>query len=575
MLRFSRCLLLLGLAYGLAVTAQSTTDKSQLDVSPATASIKQPSPLAGSAPHLSDAPPDPLGEAKALARKGDFDGAIAKYQKLLQERPKSPDAYAGLTRVYLGKKDVKQAYETVTKALEVTDSWPVRVALGEVYFRQGKISDAEKEWVDVINSGHPAARAYLGLARVRWAISKNKSAKAMIDKAHALDPKDPEIEWHWSNTISRRERIRHQEDYLASLANDDPARASAQRYLDALKAREGADLTCTLVSKVTSTETPLVRMLTNPQHMRGVGLSVFVNDEKSRLLLDTGAGGILLNRGMAERTGVTKLTETHIAGVGDQGSKPGYLALARSIRIGDLEFKNCPVRVIETRTVLGEDGLIGADVFEHFLVDIDFPYEKLRLLELPKRPDEAEREISLNVGEGGGDDNPDDNSDAAPQKTAPSKRPIRSGPQDRYIAPEMKSYTPVYRFGHDLLVSTKVGDASEKLFLLDTGSLDNMISIEAARDVTKVGMDSHARVKGISGSVNNVYSANKAILQFGHLRQENQDMLAFDLTSMSEGAGTEVSGTLGFTLLRLLEVKIDYRDGLVDFNYDSKRLNHF
>ena len=40
---------------------------------------------------------------------------------------------------------------------------------------------------------------------------------------------------------------------------------------------------------------------------------------------------------------------------------------------------------------------------------------------------------------------------------------------------------------------------------------------------------------------------------------------------MSDRTGTEVSGVLGFTTLRLLDVKIDYRDGLVDFVYDPKR----
>src|SRR5207253_467862 len=45
--------------------------------------------------------------------------------------------------------------------------------------------------------------------------------------------------------------------------------------------------------------------------------------------------------------------------------------------------------------------------------------------------------------------------------------PPHSGPQDRYIAPEMKSYTQVYRFGHQVLVPTLIGDASLKLFLLD------------------------------------------------------------------------------------------------------------
>ena len=32
-------------------------------------------------------------------------------------------------------------------------------------------------------------------------------------------------------------------------------------------------------------------------------------------------------------------------------------------------------------------------------------------------------------------------------------------------------------------------------------------------------------------------------------------------------SGTEVSGILGFAMLRMLQVKIDYRDGLVDFDY--------
>jgi len=38
-------------------------------------------------------------------------------------------------------------------------------------------------------------------------------------------------------------------------------------------------------------------------------------------------------------------------------------------------------------------------------------------------------------------------------------------------------------------------------------------------------------------------------------------------------AGTEVSGTLGFGMLFLLDIKIDYRDGLVDFSYDEHRFH--
>ncbi len=523
--------------------------------------------------------PDPLGEARTLAQKADFDGAIKKYQQLLQERPKSPDAYAGLTRVYLKKKDVARADETVTKGLEVSDSWPVRVALGEVNFRQGKITEAEKEWVGVINSGHPSARAYLGLARVRWAIAMNKTAKAMIDKAHELDPHDADIQKYWVRTLPRAERINYYENYLAGPnASSEEERSGLERYLVYLKERSKQPGTfCHLVSKVTSTEVPLLRLLLNPEHLRGYGLSVALNGSKTKLMLDTGASGIMVDRNVAERAGITKLVETKVWGIGDQGKKNAYFGIAKSIQIGDLEFEDCTVEVVESRSVVGRDGLIGANVFHHFLVDMNFPREKLKLGELPKRPGESDQLLALADERDESDElrgvakgEPSEHADA-PKRTAEISS---SGPQDRYIAPEMEFYTHVYEFGHHLLVPTKIGDVPYKLFLLDTGSLNNFISPEAAREVTKVG-NSSALVKGLSGSVKKTYSADKAVLQFGRLRQENQDITAFDMTAMSDGAGTEVSGFLGFVMLKFLEIKIDYRDGLVDFTYDRTQFDHF
>jgi hypothetical protein len=63
------------------------------------------------------------------------------------------------------------------------------------------------------------------------------------------------------------------------------------------------------------------------------------------------------------------------------------------------------------------------------------------------------------------------------------------------------------------------------------------------------------------------------VLQFGNIRQENQDMMAFDTGRLSDEDGTEVSGFLGFVMLRFLDIKIDYRDALVSFTYDPKRWN--
>ena len=397
----------------------------------------------------------------------------------------------------------------------------------------------------------------------------------MINKAHELAPDDPEIQERWITTLSPSERIKYLEAALAGENNwDAERREDTASYLQYLKQRaKRKDRPCRLVSKVTATETPLVRLMTDPKHLRGYGLSVVLNGRKSSLMLDTGASGILVRRGIAEKAGISKVTATKIGGIGDKGRKNAYVGIADSVKIGDLEFQNCPIEVMESRSVVDEDGLIGADVFDDFLVDIDFPNEKLRLSELPKRPGESELTPSLKDEEDVAGDaqpaEPSDNSEAADAKvSSPSHRP---GPQDRYIAPEMQSYTRVLRFGHQLLVPTRIGDVPPKLFILDTGAFNNSISPAAAREVTKVHGDSDTTVRGISGAMDKVYSANKAVLQFGRLRQENQDMIGFDTTFISDQTGTEIAGFLGFAMLRLLDIKIDYRDALVDFSYDRNR----
>jgi len=522
-----------------------------------------------------------LGDARDLYRKGDFDGALAKYQEILKVHPRSPDAYAGEVRVYLKQKKVDLAAETAELALLQSNHARIRVARGEVWFRQGKIFEAEKEWVEVANSAHPEARAFLGLARVRNALAMYKSAKNMIDRGHELDPDDPDIQEEWVGTLSRSERIKYLQDSLARDNNwDADRRADIASYLEYLKERATQKISsCRLVSTVTTTEAPLVRLLEDPTHVRGYGLDVSLNGHRSSLLLDTGASGILVRRAIAEHAGISRITGTKVMGIGKKGRRDAYVGVADSIKIGDLEFQNCRIEVMESRSVASEDGLIGADVFEDFLVDIDFPNEKFRLSQLPRRPGEGESSLALKNESDDSDDtspspSPTDAQSANRSPTgAAASPPSSSGPQDRYIAPEMRSYTPVLRFGHDLLVPTTIGKVPSKLFLLDTGSLVNFISPAAAREMTKVHGDSDVTVEGISGRVEKVYSANKAVLQFGHLRQENQDITAFDTTPISDDIGTEVSGFLGFVMLRMLEIKIDYRDALVDFQYDAKRWN--
>ena len=44
-------------------------------------------------------------------------------------------------------------------------------------------------------------------------------------------------------------------------------------------------------------------------------------------------------------------------------------------------------------------------------------------------------------------------------------------------------------------------------------------------------------------------------------------MITFDLHGLSKDLGTEISGLIGFATLKKMTITIDYRDGLVGFDY--------
>jgi len=112
-----------------------------------------------------------------------------------------------------------------------------------------------------------------------------------------------------------------------------------------------------------------------------------------------------------------------MSGIGDKGEVPAQLAYANSVQIGDLEFHNCPLSIIE-RVPRGTDGVIGTDVFSQFLIELDFPASMLTLSRLPPRPGQTVSKASLKLG----NDDPATetgekrSSDSAPDSSGPSRR---------------------------------------------------------------------------------------------------------------------------------------------------------
>jgi tetratricopeptide (TPR) repeat protein len=493
----------------------------------------------------------PLAAAQKLMQDGKFDEALTAYNAIVPAGgAEAAAAYAGIARVQLEKNDPASAYDAAQKAVALTpDKAPAIVALGEVYFRQGKLPEAQGAFMKPLRACDLDARAFLGLYRV-YAMSLNwKHAKTNIDQAFKLDPSDPEIAYYHNQTLTIAEKISALQAQLDDgAAATDESKEAMKKRLESLQARASEPATCRLTTKFTATETAL-EPLSDLGHVRGYGLTVKINGASARLMMDTGASGISIDQNLADKAGVKKLYETTTSGIGDEHDVASYIGRVAKIQIGNLEFEDCLVDVLKEREIVGEDGLIGADVFRSFLIDISMTKHKMKLTQLPPFPDEPEQEASLS-------------SNSVETKHW----------HDRYFPPEMKGYTAIFEAGHDLLIPTSVNSSPPRQFLIDTGAFDNQLSLATAKEVTKVrtDYDNSGNIKGLSGKVKTVYRGAEAVIQFANFKQDRSDLFVIDLSKISHGAGTEVSGLLGFRMLYELDMKIDYRDGLIQFSADER-----
>jgi predicted aspartyl protease len=500
----------------------------------------------------------------------DYDRAVVLYQVQLQQKPGDTALTAGLAEVLLKQQKVTEAEDLVQKALaQNPQSAVLMVALGEAQYRAGTpwLALATAEASIKLDPCNPQAR--LLDARLLRLNSYYASAANEISTAHSLDPADPRIRSRWLDTLPMKERITELDAYLAGANGEDPETLKRLHfYLDYLKQQAiEPHKACRLVSTTDTAAIPFANLMRDATHIRAFGLDVKLNDHDARLQIDTGASGLLISRSVADHAGLKQFSRTEVGGVGSQGNKDAYTTFADDIKIGSLEFKDCAVEVLNKGNVVDSDGLIGMDVFSHFLVTLDYPMRKLLLAPLPPRPnDTSQLKPTLETRGNANEDESSGNGSAAS-----SPKPAAHGPYDRYVAPEMKEWTHVYRIGHDLLLPASLNNGPLKLFIVDTGAFSTTVSPEVAREVTKVHSQDYISVHGISGKVDKVYTADNITFKFANISQRVEDVVAFSTSTLSRNLDTEVGGFIGITALGQMTISIDYRDGLMKFAYDANR----
>jgi tetratricopeptide (TPR) repeat protein len=527
-------------------------------------SIMGPLGWGAACPVVAQTPPS---EARHAFLNRDYDQAVTLYWAQLALTPNDPEATAGLVETMLRKQkwvEAEALAERTTAA--VPNNAMILTALVEAEVRGGEPWTGWAILRSAVAADPCYPRAHLLMSRLARMRSMYATAQDEARLAHQLDPHDGEIWSEWIFTLPPADRMRELEAYLASPPGNDPDGVRhMQQLLDLMK--NSADMprkACRLATSKEITELPFVNLMADIDHIRAFGLNVKLNHAKLQLQIDTGASGIVVGRSAAQRAGLKPASQTEMSGIGSKGVQTGYTAYADTIDIGGLEFKDCMVQVIDSRTVTDEDGVIGTDVFSNFLVTLDFPMRKMGLSPLPARPDEVVTAPTLKSGEQEGDTR---NAEKDPaQKAEPH------GPYDRYIAPAMQDWTPVFREGHQLLLPVQLDQKATRLFILDTGTWMTSISPDAARLVTKIhSAKDDLKVRGISGLVRDTYFADEVTFSFAHLTQKVAQVPAWDLSNVSQDTGMEVSGFIGAKTIELMTLKIDYRDGLIHFDYAANR----
>ncbi len=468
-------------------------------------------------------------------REANFKVALPLLRKAAPSEPANAKIQAALLTALVYEDQVDESSDVFDDlATKFPNDPGVLAARGDFLFYMGDTAEAERIYKLALK-GQEDPRACLGFARVLRAASMYRSARLLTLRAHELDATDALITKAWIAYLvgDKRKQV-------------EPAFVETHPWLYEVRDRAsktGAELKNELAGRRVDepeavpqpTSLHLIQLLYGPQRVRGLGITFAIEGGKPlHLLLDTGASGILINQRAIDKVGLDHLGAMELHGIGDAGKQSGFLSIASTCQVGTLVYKTCLMHVLEgKRSVTDEDGLIGADFFSDYSVQIDFAKGLLNLEPLPQR-------------------------DPSPQG------------YDRTIPPNEKDFTPVFRFGHRLMIPTRVNGKTTGLFLIDTGAGMSTIDSTFARLSTKVYGNSWMHVKGISGDVKEVFEAGKAELQFARFRQSNLGLTSFNLSNTPQHGGPRMAGILGYPLLSLFKLTIDYRNGLVNFDYTPR-----
>ena len=383
----------------------------------------------------------------------------------------------------------------------------------DTLWSNGLFEEAETRYQQALVIAPDLARGLHGMARALAARSKLDEALSVAQRASRLTPRDLEIH-HTIGTIYERmhkyeEASTAFNNYVNLLPNKDRSEQAAWaraevKFLSSFGQRvpfemdPGADEQTYIVDFKLVNEKIVVRAKVNEGSFQD-------------FVVDTGAENTVITRGTAQRLGITPITYTLSAGVGEVGLRGLQLARINQLELGTLKLRNVPCLVKDPP-----------------------------LRDLPTREAESLSPLALGFSMV---------IDYKAQKITFGK----------HLPEEASDFDLPLRLHRLATVRGNVDGSHAADFVVDTGG--EVISISQAT-ATSLGRPEPARkiklqVYGSSGWDRDAFLMPGVNLNFDRLRYDNYSVVVLNLDTPSALLGFQLGGIVGHKFLSKYKVGID------------------
>jgi tetratricopeptide (TPR) repeat protein len=337
-----------------------------------------------------------LADARSAEAFDIFDRALATTNPELAFRARKGKVRAALR---IGEFAVARREGEALRTAAMADP-EVRALYGDALWGAGLFDEGEAEYRAALALNPGSSRARLGVARSLASHSRLQEALEMALDARDADPTDYQVHAILGDLYARLNRFEDAADayteYKARLAPAEQVSAvvseSQIKFLRSFRGKAPLHMRDDVANKV---HTVPFRLSKNKVLIR----ATINNRYSTELVLDTGAERIGLSGDTARRAGLTPISASVIAGVGNGGYRPLALARADSLQIGTLRVANVPVSIRNpvARTMPRWQSETFSPISMGLSVEVDYKRKRVTFARALPPDETAERRLPMRL----------------------------------------------------------------------------------------------------------------------------------------------------------------------------------